>query len=245
MSLKRRRKFAGCSIPSLASRPQRAALEPIQYEGNNPKNPMTKKLPLLGGLSLILSCLSQAGETELLAAYDALEGHINGSATLNAAQITQQRTIVRDNSSFAGDTAASISASLDLLDLYEGQAAPLFSDEFSRTNASTQFLALRLAMFDLHQAIIDDVYNASNLATHRALLDGYKFESADKFPGQVAAPTDPNAVYSVQINASQPTAYGYQVDFRDAPARRPTGAYLTPGAIATVTVPAKLSWKRL
>ena len=204
---------------------------------------MTKKQTLVGGLSLILSCLSQAGETELLAAYDALEGHINGSTTLNAAQITQQRTIVRDNSSFAGDTAVSISASLDLLDLYEAQAAPLFSDEFSRTNASTQFLALRLAMFDLHQAIIDDVYNASNLATHRALLDGYKFESADKFPGQVAALADPNAVYSVQINASQPTAYGYQVDFRDAPARRPTGAYLTPGAIATVTVPANLVGK--
>lgn len=204
---------------------------------------MIKKLTFFGGLSFMLSCGLQAGVTELLAAYDALEDHIIGAATLNAGQITSQGTIVRNNKSFAGNTAASITASLDLVTTYENQAAPIFSDEFSRTDRSTQFKSLRLAMVEVHQAIIDDVYNATNLANHRALLDGFKFESADKFPGQITGPSNTTAIYSVQVNASQPKAYGYAVDYSTEHARRPTGAYLTPGRIATVTVPTNLVGK--
>ena len=204
---------------------------------------MTKYLTLVGSLSLILSCNVQAGETELLNAISGLREHVVGSANLTAAQITTRRTILRNNASFAGNSAASISASLDLLRVYENRNDPIFRDEFSRTNASTQFFALRLAMFDLQQAIMDDVYNASNLANHRDLLADVKFEMAGNDVNRVNAPADPNAVYQVQINASQPRAFGYEVQFGTEPARRPTGAYLAPGSIGTVTVPPNLVGK--
>ncbi|MDA8968630.1 M60 family metallopeptidase [Akkermansiaceae bacterium] len=204
---------------------------------------MIKRLTLLGGISLILSCSIQAGVTDLLNAYTGLKNHINGTATLTAAQLTARGKIVRENKNFAGNTAASITASLDLVTTYQNQAAPIFSDEFSRTPDSNVFRSLRLAMVEVHQAIIDDVYNATNLANHRTLLDGFKFESADKFPGQITGPSNTTAIYSVQINASQPEAYGYAVDYSTEHARRPTGAYLTPGRIATVTVPANLVGK--
>ena len=204
---------------------------------------MIKKLTLVGFLSVVLSSSAQAGVTELLSAYDGLRNHINGSPTLTASQLINRRNTVRNNASFAGDTEASITASLDLVDLYESNAATIFTDEFSRTNSGTPFLALRLAMVAVHQAIIDDVYNPINLSRYRDLLDGYKFDSADKFPGRVAAPANPNSVYTVQINASQPSMTGYPVDFGVSPARRPTGAYLAPGTIATVTVPQALVGK--
>ncbi|MGJ8654793.1 MAG: Ig-like domain-containing protein, partial [Opitutaceae bacterium] len=203
-----------------------------------------KKISLIFALLLSLGGgFAHAGQTELLAAYQALEDHITGVATLNASAITTQGNIVKNNKSFAGNNATTISASLDLVDLYESNYATIFTDEFDRDDASTQFKSLRLAMVEVHQAIIDDVYNATNLANHRALLEFYRFDSADKFPGQIYGPADPSAIYSVQINASQPAAYGYPVDYSTEHARRPTGAYLTPGRIATVTVPANLVGK--
>ncbi|MDB4419177.1 M60 family metallopeptidase [bacterium] len=204
---------------------------------------MIKKLTFAAVLSLLLSCSVQAGQTELINAYTGLTNHINGLAPLTAAQLTTRGTIVRNNKNFAGDSANSITASLDLVTLYQNQAAPIFTDEFPRTPDSNLFRSLRLAMVEVHQAIIDDVYNATNLANHRVLLDGFKFESADKFPGQITGPSNTTAIYSVQINASQPKAYGYAVDYSTEHARRPTGAYLTPGRIATVTVPANLVGK--
>ncbi|MDF7824757.1 M60 family peptidase N-terminal accessory domain-containing protein [Pontiellaceae bacterium B12227] len=180
----------------------------------------------------------------LVASMTALKNHITGSATLTASQITAQADIFASYADEVGDSAATITQALDLVETYETEVGYLFnSGEFSRTDASTQVKALRLAMFGVYQSIIDDVYDASNLASHRALLDGYKFESADYFPGAVAPPADTNAVYSVQINASQPEAWGYDVSFQYEAARRPTGAYLAPGSIATVTVPAALVGK--
>ena len=60
------------------------------------------------------------------------------------------------------------------------------------------------------------------------------------FPGNVVPPADPNAIYSVQINASQPKAWGYDVLWSNDPAKRATGAYLAPGSVGTVIVPPEL-----
>lgn len=167
----------------------------------------------------------------LLAAMAALKNHITGANTLTTAQIKTQAGIFATYADEVGDSETNIVQALDLVETYESVAGYLFNTgEFSRTDASTPAKALRLAMFDVYQAILDDVYNASNLVAHRSLLDNYKFESSDYFPGAVTPPADSNAVYSVQINASQPEAWGYEVSFQFEAARRPTGPTWLPAA---------------
>ena len=206
---------------------------------------MIKKLTLLGGLSLALSCGLQADETAFINAANGLEAHVRGEATLTLAQINLRRNNLRNNSNFAGDSIDSITAAFSYLTAYENRNQPIFRDEFPRNLVNNINNSLRQSIFDLHQAIVDDVYNAANLADPaiRALLDGRKFETADNFPGQVDPPVSSRTAYSVQINASQPEMDGYEVQFGLEPARRPTGAYLSPGTIATVTVPANLVGK--
>lgn len=180
----------------------------------------------------------------LLNCMAALKNHITGASTLTAAEINAQADIFEQYADEVGDAETNIVQVLDLVETYETEVGYLFSTgEFSRTDSSTAVKALRLAMFDVYQAILDDVYTAANLAAYRNLLGSCKFESAEYFPGAVAAPADSNAVYSVQINASQPEAWGYEVAFQYEAARRPTGAYLAPGTVATVTVPAALVGK--
>ncbi|MGJ8653723.1 MAG: M60 family peptidase N-terminal accessory domain-containing protein [Opitutaceae bacterium] len=201
--------------------------------------------------TLILSLgsgVTYAAQADLLAAYAVLEDHINGVTTLNNTQINAQKTIIENNKQHAGDNSTMITASFDLIDTYESVKGALFingttSGGFSRTDASNANKALALAMFIVYQAVVDDAYTPWTLANHQAALTGKKFVSADYFPGAVSPPANPLAVYSVQINASQTEAWGYDVQFQFEAARRPTGAYLAPGSIATVTVPSALVGK--
>ncbi|MGJ8650269.1 MAG: M60 family peptidase N-terminal accessory domain-containing protein [Opitutaceae bacterium] len=208
-----------------------------------------KRITLFFALMLSIgSGVTYAGQTELLDAYTVLEDHINGVATLNNTQINAQKTIINSNKQHAGDNTTMITASFDLIDTYESVKGALFinsttNSSFSRTDASNANKALALAMFVVYQAVVDDAYTPWTLANHQAALVGKKFVSANYFPGNVTAPANPTAVYSVQINASQPVAWGYEVQFQQESARRPTGAYLAPGSIATVTVPASLVGK--
>ncbi|MEP4049578.1 MAG: M60 family metallopeptidase [Luteolibacter sp.] len=176
-----------------------------------------------------------------------LKSHIDGSNMLTAAEIDTQAGVINANAGELGDTADFIIQALDLVDAYETIKGALFLNSttnanggFSRTDTSNENKALAVAMLAVYQAILDDVFNADNLAAHRSILDGARFLSADYWPGAVTPPADPDAIYSVQINASQPKAWGYPVAFQDLPARRPTGAYLAPGSVARVTVPAAL-----
>ena len=93
------------------------------------------------------------------------------------------------------------------------------------------------------QNIMDRVYTATNVARFPELLNGFKFGSSSNFPGAVAAPADPQAVHRVKINASCPKPFKHEIMHQDVPARRPTGTYLAPGSLATVTVPPSLVGK--
>lgn len=187
-------------------------------------------------------------QTALMEAYSTVEDHIKGVTSLTVSEINAQATIINSNKGNAGDNAAMINASFNLVETYETEKGALFingttSGGFSRTDKSTLDKALAHAMIEVYQAIVDDAYNTWNLTHYRNALNGARFVSADYFPGEASPPADSNAVYSVQINASQPKAWGYPVSFMEEPARRPTGAYLAPGSIATVTVPEALVGK--
>lgn len=200
-----------------------------------------KKLIWIAAVAIELIGSARA---DLTSAMSKLKDHITGTNTLGISAINTQGGEVLSNRWQVGNNFANITQALDLVNIYESTEGPLFQNSvgsnFSRTDTSSVDKALALAMLKVYQAIIEDVYTASNLANRRHLLEGFKFMSADYFPGAVTPPSDPDAVYSVQINASQPKAWGYPVDFQTLPARRPTGAYLAPGSIATVTVPQAL-----
>ena len=72
---------------------------------------------------------------------------------------------------------------------------------------------------------------------------GFKFGCSAHFPGAVEPPANPNAAYRVKINGSYRKDFKHAVMHEERPARRPTGAYLAPGTIATVRVPASLVGK--
>jgi hypothetical protein len=54
----------------------------------------------------------------------------------------------------------------------------------------------------------------------------------------VEPPADPLVVHTVSINASMPRRWGRPAAFDQQPERQPTGLYVAPGALATVSVPA-------
>lgn len=76
----------------------------------------------------------------------------------------------------------------------------------------------------------------------RDLFEGKKFLTADFWPGAVTAVPDPTAAYTIALNASSPAewTYGYSKIFWSKFGRKPTGIYLSPGGVASVTVPSEM-----
>lgn len=90
------------------------------------------------------------------------------------------------------------------------------------------------------QLIMEEVYRAETIRDFEAVLDGFKFESSAAFPGAVDPPSDPTVTHTVRIQGSFPDTFGRDTLGWTLPARKPTGCYLAPGTIATVTVPPAL-----
>ncbi|MEX1049745.1 MAG: M60 family peptidase N-terminal accessory domain-containing protein [Akkermansiaceae bacterium] len=188
---------------------------------------------------------AEQSSSELSTAMTLLKNHINGTALLTISQINALTVIIDSNRGQVDDNAATVTQALDLISTYETIKGPLFVStpvvgSFTRTDTSTVVRALGYSMLRVQQAVMDIVYTATNLAKYSTLLNGAKFLTSSYFPGSVTPPANPASIYSVQINASQPEAWGFPVMYQDEPARRPTGAYLAPGSIATVTVPPEL-----
>lgn len=193
---------------------------------------------------LRVSAVEQSS-SELSTAMTQLKNHINGSALLTISQINAITAVIDGNRGQIDDNAAIVTQAFDLISTYETVKGPLFvstpaTGSFTRTDTSTVVRALAYSMLRLQQAVLDVVYTAANLVKYPSILNGAKFLTSSYFPGAVTPPVNPAAIYSVQINASQPEAWGFPVMYQDEAARRPTGAYLAPGSIATVTVPSEL-----
>ena len=195
----------------------------------------------------LLSASVFAGEAELLTALNALNDHVTGATTLNATQIEAHKLTIDANKTIFGDTAASISASFGLVSAYETNIGPMWSagspttGGFNRNNASSiANSSIHWTVYNVMQNIVDDTYNSANIQANALLLDGYKFQSADVFPGYVVAPANPSTTYSVAIDGTFADTLGRDTQQWTLPARKATGTYLAPGSIATITVPAEL-----
>jgi hypothetical protein len=106
-------------------------------------------------------------------------------------------------------------------------------------------MELERAMIALQQGIFDEVFTSGVYGNYPQHLNGWKYGACTTFPGFVAPPADSTIGVSVPIRANFEDPDGmnpyYEIngDGTDH-ALRPTGLYLSPGSVATVTVPDSL-----
>ena len=106
-------------------------------------------------------------------------------------------------------------------------------------------MELERAMLALQQGIFDYIFTPDVYASFPQHLNGWKYEACYKFPGYVAPPTDSTVSIPALIRANfeDPAGINPYYDInqeRMEHALRPTGLYLSPGSVATVTVPNSL-----
>jgi len=171
-----------------------------------------------------------------------LKDHINGVITLSAAQIeTHKLTIDAEKSRFA-ESAAAITAVFDLVETYDTVIGPLWiaRGQFTRSAVLND---IDWTLYNVMQYIMDWTYTENNILLYEDLFDGFRFESSANFPGAVNPPADPDETHTVTINGSYLKTFGRMTMHADRPARKPTGTYLAPGSIATITVPPSMVGK--
>ena len=182
----------------------------------------------------------RSDKAKLLGALAALKGHINGAAELDAKQIEAHKLTIDKHRELFGTNDTIIKACFGLVATYDQVKGPLWVAHHGLRRGVND---IHWTIYTVMQNIMDRVYTAENVARYADLLDGFKFGCSAHFPGAVDPPADPNAAYRVKINAGCPKPFRHRIMHEEVPARRPTGAYLAPGTIATVTVPPSLVGK--
>jgi len=181
-------------------------------------------------------------ETALLSAIAELKSHIKGTAPLDDKQIAAHKRTIDSHRDIFGHNDAIIKACFDLVATYDDVVGPLWVARggFNRRNVVTD---IHWTIYSVMQHIMDRVYTDRNVARYSDLLKGFKFGSSAHFPGAVDPPADPDKTHTVKINGSYPKTFAHMVMHADRPARKPTGTYLAPGTMATVTVPPSMVGK--
>lgn len=173
-----------------------------------------------------------------------LERHITGDITLSFAEL-ESLSLQIDAAASAGAFADHLNliGAVDLVELYEATHGALFTNsgtkQFTASWATDDGDSLARVMNEVYLAVFKSV-DADLISSAPDIVDGLSFGSSEFFPGAVPSPTDPNAVYQAQIDATQLEAWGSDMIYDAVPVRRMTGAYASPGSVAEVTVPQAL-----
>ena len=178
--------------------------------------------------------------SSLTSAINKLKNHITGSQLLSAEEIFAQQKNIAFEVSLLKSNPTIIEALLDLISTFETRKGPLFMTENTKKGfprVPKGGLELERVMLFVQQAIIDYAYTKENIIQFPNIFNQAKFETATYFPGAVDPPSNPSTVQKAKIRANHQLAWGTQMASVKASARRPTGCYLAPGSIATVTVP--------
>lgn len=179
------------------------------------------------------------------AALVALSGHFASSPLSDADFDAAVRDVV-DHATALPQSEERLRNALDLIDGYESSVGPLFINEevgaeITQAPEAGESAAVReaRAMVVVHQAIFDHGFTDEAVSGCGEVFEGRAWQTSAHFPGAVQ-PGAEAADHSVRVDASKPAFVGRPVAFATDPARRPTGLYLAPGAIAEVRVPAEL-----
>ena len=182
-------------------------------------------------------------ESKILGAIADLKKHIAGSVKLDSVQISIRKLIIDSNATLFGSSPAVMKSVMDLVSTYDSIVGPLWVGSGTLTR-SAAVNNLTWTIYNVMQNTMDSIYTDANIQYYSGILNGFKFKSSNNFPGAVTPPLDSNATYSVKINGSFPKTFGHTPTQTDEGyARKPTGTYLAPGSIATVTVPLALVGK--
>lgn len=179
------------------------------------------------------------GTDPLLDACTALKNHITGVAPLTTNQIASYAATLDAEADRFAESTNTLGAVFSLVQTYDQVKGPLWvaSGSFSRSVTTNH---LQWAIYRAMEDIVDLVYTPANLAQYEAMMNGFMFGSSTNFPGPCPLPAT-NSTYTVPVNASFPVTFGRETQDWTKPAARPTGTYLAPGTLATVTVPPALT----
>lgn len=179
-----------------------------------------------------------------------LQGHINGISPLTPAELILIRNTFDQFPECLAESDSMIVLSKSVVEDYDTQIGPLFTtpttqNGFSKDTAAAPGLEVERAMVALQQGILDYVFSPGVYAAYPQLLYDWKFNTCFTFPGYVAPPIDSTLSLSVLIKANfaDPDGMNPYFDINGDGtdhALRPTGLYLSPGSIASVTVPDSL-----
>lgn len=183
-------------------------------------------------------------QSELYKALSAISSHIKGSIKLNDSTLKQHKDTIDSEIKLLGSKRELISAAFDAVENYENVHGPLFMNSDTKDGVPHDAGAnIHTVIISIMQGIVDHVYTSRNLSEYKKLLNDFYFKSSKYFPGEVTSIPDPNVIHTVKINGSYPKTFGHLTISADVPARKPTGTYLVPGDVATVTVPQSMVGK--
>jgi hypothetical protein len=178
-------------------------------------------------------------QAELVGTLEELTAVAAGKKQVPDARMDELVRSIESHRYIFGRTERIMRAALDFVAAHDANHEYLFKTKHSEWGKADR-TGLRWAVFLTMQYLMDHAYTPQNLAKYPDLLGGTRFASSEYFPGPVAKPTDANAGYSVKVWATFPETAPQHFWLWHNPARKPTGAYLAPGTIATVTVPQSL-----
>ena len=180
---------------------------------------------------------------KLVEGFTALKEHITGNRLLSADEIMYQDSVIQTNISAISIKREIIAQAFDLVNTYEDVLGPLFDIEGEKIMLPRETkpgMEIHYALFYIMDAITRS-YSSAKLEEFPDIYKGAMFKASEYFPGKVDPPENSNNIYTVNVNASQAPNWGTPVYFhRDAYSRRPTGAYVTPGTIVKIKVPASV-----
>lgn len=179
-----------------------------------------------------------------------LQAHINGTITLNAEELTLIRNVFTLFPECLASNESYILLSKSVVEDYDAVIGALFTtptteNGFSKDPAAAPGMELERAMFALQQGIFDQIFTPEVYADYPQHINGWMYNSCYVFPGYVDPHADSSASISTLIlaNFEDPDGKNPYFDINadgTSHALRPTGLYLSPGSIATVTVPDSL-----
>ncbi len=190
-------------------------------------------------------CPNSCGLT--LDALNDLQGHINDITPLTTSDLSLIRNIFIQVPECLAESEAMILLSKSVVEDYDDQIGALFTtpnteDGFSKEDPGFE---TERAMVALQQGIFDFVFTPEVYADYPQHINGWFFNSCYSFPGYVDPPADSTVSNAVLIRANFEDPDGMNPYFGingggNDNALRPTGLYLSPGSVASVTVPASL-----
>jgi hypothetical protein len=178
------------------------------------------------------------------------QAHINGITILNGDELTLIRNTFVQFPECLAENESIILLSKSVVEDYDAQIGALFTtpnteNGFSKNPAAAPGLEMERAMIALQQGIFDQVFTPAVYADYPQHINDWKFNSSYVFPGYVDPPVDSSIRHSVLIRANfeDPDGMNPYYDInqdRMEHALRPTGLYVSPGSVVSITVPDSL-----